>query len=97
MWRGWATAAGADEYERHYRSEVLASLTKVPGFRGARLLRRTINDEVEFISLTFFDDLESVRSFAGHDHETAVVAEEARRVLVRFENRVWHYDVALIV
>ena len=32
-----------------------------------------IGDEVEFVSLTFFDDLEAVRSFAGAGYEDAVV------------------------
>jgi hypothetical protein len=44
----------------------------------------------EFVSLTFFDDLDAVRSFAGSDYETAVVAEEAREVLIRFDGRVCH-------
>jgi heme-degrading monooxygenase HmoA len=56
MWRGWAPADRAQEYERHYRSEVLAVLRGVAGFQGARLLRRTTGDKTEFVSLTFFDD-----------------------------------------
>jgi heme-degrading monooxygenase HmoA len=95
MWRGWTRAAEADRYERHYRSEVMETLRQVPGFRGARLLRRTVGDETEFVSLTSFDDLDAIRRFAGDDHETAVVAEEAREVLVRFDDRVRHYDTAV--
>lgn len=66
----------------------------VPGFRGARLLRRTVGDETEFVSLTFFDDLEAVRSFAGSDYETAVVADQADDVLIRFDSRVCHDETA---
>ena len=95
MWRGWTRADEADRYERHYRSEVMATLRQVPGFRGARLLRRTVGEETEFVSLTFFDDLDAVRSFAGADYETAVVAGEAREVLVRFDERVGHYETAV--
>ena len=95
IWRGWARSDQADRYERHYRSEVVATLGQVPGFRGARLLRRRLGEETEFVSLTFFDDLDAVRGFAGPDHETAVVAEEAREVLVRFDERVSHYETAL--
>ncbi|HEY6744382.1 MAG TPA: antibiotic biosynthesis monooxygenase [Mycobacteriales bacterium] len=94
MWRGWTRADQADRYERHYRSEVVASLRQVPGFRGARLLRRTVGAETEFVSLTFFDDLDAIRGFAGSDVETAVVAGEAREVLVRFDERVSHYETA---
>jgi len=95
MWRGWARSDQADRYERHFRSEVVATLGQVPGFRGARLLRRRLGEETEFVSLTFFDDLDAVRGFAGPDYETAVVAEEAREVLIRFDQRVSHYETVL--
>jgi heme-degrading monooxygenase HmoA len=94
MWRGWTRPDDADRYDRHYRSEVMAVLRQVPGFRGARLLRRTVADETEFVSLTFFDDLEAIGRFAGPDHETAVVAAEAREVLIRYDERVSHYETA---
>ena len=94
MWRGWARSDQADRYEQHYRSEVMVTLRQVPGFRGARLLRRTLGEETEFVSLTLFDDLAAVRSFAGPDYETAVVAGEARKVLIRFDERVCHYETA---
>jgi heme-degrading monooxygenase HmoA len=94
IWRGWARSGHADRYEQHYRSEVMATLGQVPGFRGARLLRRTLGAETEFVSLTLFEDLDAIRSFAGPDYETAVVAGEARKVLIRFDERVSHYETA---
>jgi len=93
-WRGWSRSDQADRYEQHYRSEVVATLRQVPGFRGARLLRRTLGAETEFVSLTLFDDLDAIRSFAGPDYETAVVAGEARSMLIRFDERVCHYETA---
>lgn len=94
MWRGWTRGLDAEVYERHYRSDILPILRQVPGFCGARLLRREVGEETEFVSLTFFDDLDAVRAFAGADYEAAVVAGEARRVLVRFDAQVRHYDLA---
>jgi heme-degrading monooxygenase HmoA len=95
VWRGWAPADRAQQYERHYRCEVLAVLRGVAGFQGARLLRRRTGEETEFVSLTFFDDLDAVRAFVGPDYQTAVVANEAREVLVRFDDHVGHYETAL--
>ena len=95
VWRGWAPADRAPEYERHYRSAVLPVLRGVAGFEGARLLRRTTDDETECVSLTFFDDLDAIRAFAGPDYEAAVVADEAREVLVRFDDHVGHYETAV--
>lgn len=95
MWRGWAPAATADDYQRHYDSEVALHLRQVPGFKGARLLRQADGGEVLFTSITFFADLDAVRGFAGAEFERAVVEEEARRVLSRWDERVSHHEVAL--
>jgi heme-degrading monooxygenase HmoA len=95
VWRGWAPADGATQYERHYRCEVLPGLRGEARFEGARLLLRTTGDETEFVSVTFFDDLDAVRAFAEPDDETAVVMDEARECLGRFDDRAGHYETAL--
>ena len=33
MWRGWAPLATADDYQRHFETEVNAHLRAVSGFR----------------------------------------------------------------
>lgn len=93
VWRGWAPAETADEYQRHYENEVAAHLTNVHGFRGARLLRRTEGDEVAFTSITFFTSMQAVRGFAGKRPEVAVVEEAARRALSRWDDEASHHDV----
>ncbi len=95
IWRGWAPSARADDYERHYKSEVSRHLQGVGGFRGARLLRQDDSLEVMFTSVTFFTSIDAVRDFAGQDYEQAVVEETARRALSRWDERVSHHDVAV--
>ena len=94
-WRGWAPASTADDYQRHYETDVAEHLRQVPGFQGARLLRRRDGDDVEFTSITFFTDLDAVRGFAGDDHEIAVLEDDARRALSRWDERVSHAEVAV--
>ena len=96
-WRGWTTAAAADEYQKHYATAVAIELRGIPGFRGARLLRHQDGDSVRFTSITFFTDVDAIRSFAGDAYEFAVVAEEARKVLTRWDDRVTHDDVAVFL
>ena len=93
IWRGWAPLASADDYQRHYESEVSGHLHAVSGFRGARLLRRQDGQEVMFTSITFFASLDAIRGFAGDDYEVAVVEEGARRALSRWDERVSHHEV----
>lgn len=95
IWRGWASASTADDYQRHYETEVAEHLQQVPGFCSARLLRRPDGDEVMFTSITFFTSMDDVRAFAGDDPEQAVVEDAGRRVLARWDERVNHHDVAV--
>jgi heme-degrading monooxygenase HmoA len=93
-WRAWAFPAAADAYERHFGEVVLPALEAVPGFDGAVLLRRDAAGESELVALTFFDSMASVEGFAGSDPERAVVHEEARQLLTRWDDRAAHYQVA---
>jgi heme-degrading monooxygenase HmoA len=97
VWHGWAPRATAEDYRHHYETEVAGHLQLVRGFRGARLLRRDAGDEVEFTSVTYFDDLAAVRGFAGDDYERAVVEDAARAALSRWDDVVTHHEVALAV
>jgi len=94
-WRGWASAASAEDYQRHYGTEVAEHLQQVPGFCGGRLLRRRDGDEVAFTSITFFATMDDVYTFAGEDPEKAVVEEAARRALTRWDDRVTHHEVTV--
>jgi heme-degrading monooxygenase HmoA len=93
IWRGWAPPATADDYQRHYETDVSEHLGAVSGFRGARLLRQQNGREVMFTSITFFTSLDDIRGFAGDDYELAVVAEPARQALTRWDDRASHHEV----
>jgi heme-degrading monooxygenase HmoA len=97
IWHGWTAPEQADEYERLLRAEILPGIHRVPGYRGATLLRRQDGDEVEFVTITVFDSLDAVRAFAGEDYEVAVVPPEARRLLRRFDERSAHYETLATV
>jgi heme-degrading monooxygenase HmoA len=96
-WHGWARPATADDYQRHYETEVNEHLREVPGFCGARLLRRTDGTGVVFTSIVYFTDMASVRAFAGDDPDRAVVEPAARRALTHWDERVDHHDVAVML
>lgn len=95
IWRGWTTPANADAYERLLRNEIFPGIVarRLPGFGGIQLLRRPVDDTVEFVTEMWFDSMDGVRAFAGDDYETAVVPPRARAVLLRFDERSVHYEV----
>jgi heme-degrading monooxygenase HmoA len=95
LWHGWTTQSNADEYETLLKSEILPAINRIPGFRGAEVLRRESKPEIEFVTLTLFDSMEAVRAFAGEDYEAAVVLPQARKLLSRFDQRSVHYQSVL--
>ncbi|MDQ6880261.1 MAG: antibiotic biosynthesis monooxygenase [Candidatus Dormibacteraeota bacterium] len=95
VWHGWASSADARAYEDHFKTEVLRHLKQIDGFRAAQLWRRGGQGEVEFVAVTSYESIDSVRAFAGSDYERAVVEPQARRVLLRFDERCKHYELAV--
>ena len=95
LWRGWTSQADADAYERFLREHMFPSMERVPGFVGAELLRHDAGDEVAFVTVTRFESLDAVRTFAGEDYERAVIEPEARALLTRHDERSEHFDVAI--
>jgi len=94
--RRWhATAANEKRYVTHFRRRVLPELRRLAGYRGALVLRRRVEAAVEIEVLTFWVSMASIRRFAGDNTDRAVVKEEAKAVLRRFESRVRHLDVVL--
>lgn len=95
IWHGWTKPEHADRYEELLRSEIFPGIAAkgIEGYRGIRLLRRDLADEVEFVTIMSFDSLEAVRRFAGPDHEAAYVPPAARAVLTRFDARSAHYEL----
>ena len=95
IWHGWTKPADADEYEEMLKAEVLPGIRRIKGFYGAYLLRRQVGKEIEFCTMTIFEDMNAVRAFAGDDYEKAVIHGPARRLLTRFDERSQHYEQVL--
>lgn len=93
VWRGWTDPEHADSYESHLRPELLPGLSKVKGFAGSYLLRRIVGDEVEFMTVILWDSLENIRAVAGPDYEAAVIPEERKKYLKRFDDKAAHFEV----
>ncbi len=95
IWHGWTTPPNADSYESLLQSEIFTGIQgrEIAGFQKIQLLRRDLGDEVEFVTIMWFESIDSVRAFAGEDYEIAVVPSKARALLSRFDSRSQHYQV----
>jgi heme-degrading monooxygenase HmoA len=95
LWHGWTSRENADAYEKLLRTEIFSGIAKrsIQGYRGIHLLRRDVDDGVEFVTIMWFDSFDAVKAFAGENYEVAVVPPKARQLLSRFDSRSAHYQV----
>ncbi len=98
IWHGYATHENADHYQSIVTGEVIPGILamNIPGFQRIELLRRQRKDDVEFITIMRFRDLDAVKDFVGEDFERSHVPSRAREVLTHYETRAQHYDTLLV-
>jgi heme-degrading monooxygenase HmoA len=96
IWHGYTKPEHADAYEAMLKPELLPGLSKVKGVRGSYLMRRNVGAEVEFITVIFWESVDSIRAVAGPDYETAVIPEERRQYLARYDSKASHFEVASV-
>jgi heme-degrading monooxygenase HmoA len=93
QWRGLAKLAFADAYVEHLQSETFPAIRKLPGFVSASILRRSVPEGIEYLIVTNWKSIESIRGFAGPNAETAVVPQKVHDVMVEYDRVVRHYEV----
>jgi len=95
IWHGWTTHENAPVYEDLLKNEVFPSIEekKVKGYKKISLLKRMHEQEIEFITIMLFDNLDAVRAFVGEDYERSYVPPKARQVLSRHDERSQHYEI----
>ena len=95
IWHGWTKPENADKYEQLLKKEIFPGIAakKVSGYKGIQLFRSLLDNEIEFITIMWFESWDAVKQFAGENYEQAYVPPKAREVLERFDERSQHYEI----
>jgi hypothetical protein len=95
IWRGWTTKENANAYDVLLRTDIFPDILgrNIIGLRRIELFRAPDGDDVEFVTVMWFETMAAVKAFAGEDYQTAVVPEKARALLKRFDATSKHYNV----
>lgn len=95
IWHGYTTIGNANKYEELLKEEIFVGIKNrnIKGFIDINLLRRNLDNEVEFVTIMWFDSIDSVKEFAGKDYETAVVPAKAQQLLSHYDKQSQHYEV----
>lgn len=93
MWHGRVATNKAEAYRTFLNSRAIPDYRSVPGNRSVHILERQDGEITHFVTLTFWDDLNAIRGFAGDDVERARYYPEDTDFLLGFEPTVTHYSV----
>jgi hypothetical protein len=94
IWHGMVPISKADEYLGLMRRIALPEYLATPGNRGAWCLHRTEIDATHFEMLTFWDDTDAIKRFAGEDYSMAKYYDFDSDYLIEKEAGVRHYEVS---
>ena len=80
-WRGRSKPDKAAATLLHYQNNLKPVMSRSPGFISASLGSRDIGGLVEFILVSRWRDMDSVKTFAGQTPERAVLPEGTETIL----------------
>lgn len=93
MWHGRVPTDKAEAYRRFLNETAIPDYSSVDGNLGVYILERRDGDVTHFITLTFWEDMEAIKRFAGDDPEVAKYYPQDKDFLLEFEPGVVHYEV----
>jgi heme-degrading monooxygenase HmoA len=95
VWSGATPEKKSDRYLQYLGKTGVTECRATPGNRGVYVFRRIAEGRAEFLFISLWESLESIKSFAGPDLDKAVYFPEDREFLLEMEPHVRHYEVAV--
>ena len=93
IWNGKTKAENYEAYSQFMRERAIPDYRNTEGFVRLDFLRRLEGDFAYFQLITYWQDLDVIKSFAGDEPEKAKYYPEDSEYLLEFEECVSHFDV----
>jgi heme-degrading monooxygenase HmoA len=93
QWVGETLGSDADVYGKYLEETGVKEIKATKGNRGVWLMRRVHEDRAEFVVISLWDTLNSIKAFAGPEYEKAVYYPEDKQFLLKLDPLVTHYEV----
>jgi heme-degrading monooxygenase HmoA len=93
LWHGRVPAHKSAAYRAFLKARAIPDYRSVPGNISVHVLERQDGEVTHFITMTFWDGMDSIRAFAGDAVETAKYYPEDADFLLEYEPHVVHYEV----
>jgi heme-degrading monooxygenase HmoA len=96
LWSARTSTSLSTKYMEHFWSSVAPSLREFDGYVSASLLVRSQAELVEILVITVWQSYQAIDAFAGPNRDAAVVGGPAAELLVDYDRRVRHFEIAQV-
>ncbi len=93
IWHGRTKIEDFEEYTEFLKVRAIPDYQKTKGFIKLIFLRRIKSNTGHFTLITFWENIDVIKNFAGEDFEKAKYYPEDEKYLLEFEENVIHYEV----
>ena len=92
IWHGRTKTSDADVYRQYVIETGIVGYRSIKGNLGAQIWQQQDGDITHICTISWWDNYESIKAFAGEDFKKAKYYEEDKEYLLEFEPAVEHYE-----
>lgn len=92
IWHGITDVKHSEDYLQYIEKTGIKSYLNTPGNLNAQILRRIEGNRCHFWTVTQWEDVDSIKKFAGEEYEKAQYYPEDKKYLLEFEPFVIHCE-----
>lgn len=92
-WKCRVPEAHSEGFTDYLYETGIKDSSTTPGFLGAQVFRRSLTVKIELTLVTYWDNLESIKAFAGDDISQARLYPEDEVYELEPDLSVQHYEV----
>ena len=93
IWKGQTKLEHLEAYEAFMKKRAIPDYTQTEGFEKLIFLKRSDDQFAYFELITFWENLQVIKNFAGEDLKKAKYYPEDENFLIDFPEEVIHYEV----
>ena len=94
LWKGRVPTSKAASYQDYVYRTGIQDYRSKKGCLDAKILTQTEADITHIITYTLWEDIASIKEFAGDDYQKAKYYPEDKQYLLEFAEHVEHFEVS---
>ena len=92
-WKGITKDEEAENYLAYLKNERFPHVATLAGYIKSQILTRKLETGVEFLVISYWRSIESIKAFAGENVELAVVPPNVEAMMLHYDRTASHYEV----